>query len=303
MVDGGLFTTNVKADDLVAETVRCSNTVKSWINYKADIASRLDLTNWPVTVALARQAEENARKLCAGKLQDECVDISLTLRRQGEVVIEARNAGRYLAQDEERCNILAEPNRLENIALDRAKNAGWQQHRKEMARRQAEASRVAALEQQRRRQQEQERRQQAEAERARQEAAAEAAVEASAKTAFDAFMAEAGAEEWVAREKLVANPFIYEDDTVLVWIKFYTMLASDQALFNMGSDPFLVSGVPTGTFTQEGQSVLLAGRVAGKEYVKLPVVGEVLVPHLEYVDAHICQQPQCGEMLAWAHND
>ena len=142
-------------------------------------------------------------------------------------------------------------------------------------------------------------RRQAEAERARQEAAAEAAVEASAKTAFDAFMAEAGAEEWVARERLVANPFIYEDDTVLVWIKFYTMLASDQALFNMGRDPFLVSGVPTGTFTQEGQSVLLAGRVAGKEYVKLPVVGEVLVPHLEYVDAHICQQPQCGEMLAW----
>jgi len=236
-------------------------------------------------------------------LHHECVDISLTLRRHDEAIITARNAGRYLAGDKERCNLLGGPNRLENAAFDRVRKAGWRQHREEMARRKAEAARLAALEQQRRRQEEQERRRQAEAERARKEAEARAVALAASRKAFDAFMQEAGAKEWVAKGQLVANPFIYEGDTVVVWMKFYTMVARDETLFDLREDPFLVSEIPPGRFTQEGQSVLLAGRVLGKEYVKLPMLGDVLVPHIEYTDAHICQQQRCAEMLAWANND
>src|SRR5690606_15814593 len=218
-VNGGLFSTNVDANDLSNETVRCRNSVTSWIDYKADVSSRLDLVNWPVTAALARQAEERAKKLCEGQLHHECVDISLTLRRHDEAIITARNAGRYLAGDKERCNLLGGPNRLENAAFDRVRKAGWRQHREEMARRKAEAARLAALEQQRRRQEEQERRRQAEAERARKEAEARAVALAASRKAFDAFMQEAGAKEWVAKGQLVANPFIYEGDTVVVWMK------------------------------------------------------------------------------------
>ena len=102
---------------------------------------------------------------------------------------------------------------------------------------------------------------------------------------------EADVKNVITLEQLSTNPFVYSGKKVLIKTTFQTMLSRDTALF--GSDPeesVLVSGLPPDRFTHKGDSVLLVGRVQGKDYVKVPMLGEVLVPHLGYVDAHICQE-------------
>ncbi len=79
------------------------------------------------------------------------------------------------------------------------------------------------------------------------------------------------------------------------------MISKDRGLFARGigdKNMLLVSRIPKGMFRKE-VDMILAGRVVGKEHTKLPLAGEVLVPHLKFVGAHVCQDRRCGGILFW----
>jgi tetratricopeptide (TPR) repeat protein len=112
--------------------------------------------------------------------------------------------------------------------------------------------------------------------------------------AFRKLLDEADVKELINLDQISTNPFVYDNKKILTHVIFKTMLSKDTALFGGPSEFVLISNLPTGMFTKEGVAALLVGRVQDKEYVKLPAGGEALVTHLEYFDARICQNSDCG---------
>lgn len=73
------------------------------------------------------------------------------------------------------------------------------------------------------------------------------------------------------------------------------MNSATQGVFSSRDKAFVVSGIPTARFTQQGGMVMLAARVLGNIEIKLPVLGPTLVLHLSFVGSAFCQQPGCSE--------
>jgi len=127
---------------------------------------------------------------------------------------------------------------------------------------------------------------------------AEAKKRQASRALFDRFVKQYAIATWPNRQALAANPFVYQGKIVGLYASFERMLTADSALFSAGSSPLLVTGIPTAAFTTPG-AVLLAASVVGTKQVRLPIVGEMSVPHLAYVGAHVCAAPACSELLAW----
>jgi hypothetical protein len=110
--------------------------------------------------------------------------------------------------------------------------------------------------------------------------------------------------DWPKPEEFQANPFVYEHYNIGIVATFETMLTPTQGIF--GSDiaqMLLVSDIPKGLFVKKSK-VVLVGSVVGKEQAKVPSAGEVLVPHLKFVDAHICKTDVCDALFFWKkHKD
>jgi len=110
-----------------------------------------------------------------------------------------------------------------------------------------------------------------------------------------AFVAAYGIKHFVTIRQLAANPFVYQGQVVAVYAVFEQMNSSTEGLFSGSgfSDALLVSAVPPARFTQPRVMVMLAGRVVGKQEVKLPMLGSTLVPHLSFVESAFCQKQNC----------
>lgn len=110
--------------------------------------------------------------------------------------------------------------------------------------------------------------------------------------------------DWPKPEEFQANPFVYENHNIGIVATFQTMITPTQGIF--GSDIaqlLLVSDIPKGLFVKKSK-VVLVGSVVGKEQAKVPSAGEVLVPHLKFVDAHICKTDSCDALFFWKkHRD
>lgn len=123
---------------------------------------------------------------------------------------------------------------------------------------------------------------QAEQQRLQQEAQRRADFKANLTSQF-------GVNSWIAPAQLSANPFVYQGRVVAVQTTFDHMLSASEAMF---SGDLYVSGVPS-TMFQGRVSGILVGRVTGNKGVKTPFGGEALVPALEYVGFHLCNQGEC----------
>ena len=75
------------------------------------------------------------------------------------------------------------------------------------------------------------------------------------------------------------------------------MNSATDGIFLLGSDALLVSAIPSGRFTQARSMVMLAGRVLGKQEIKLPILGPTLVPHLSFVGTVFCQKQGCADYV------
>ena len=116
---------------------------------------------------------------------------------------------------------------------------------------------------------------------------------------FDSFVNKNDVEIWPSKEELHVNPFVYENKVVGIITTFTTMLSANQGIFDDGV--ITVSDIPKGIFRKEVK-VVLAGRVLGKESIKIPLVGETLVPKLKFIDVYYCNDNSCSEMFYWKNN-
>jgi hypothetical protein len=102
--------------------------------------------------------------------------------------------------------------------------------------------------------------------------------------------------------KIVANPYIHEDDIVVMKATFFSMIDKSSALFGAEKTmiglkgPFVVIDVPTSRF-QEEKSVLLATKILGNKRKKIASGEEVLLTHASYVDAY--DDNFTNEDLSW----
>lgn len=121
----------------------------------------------------------------------------------------------------------------------------------------------------------------------------------AARVRFDEFANRHRIASWPSAGSLDANPFVLEGKIIGLHAELGTMISADRGLFvTINSTHVLVSGVPGSEFTSRHE-VVLAARVLGKERVTMPLVGEILVPHVRYVASHHCQQNGCAEILGW----
>jgi hypothetical protein len=127
---------------------------------------------------------------------------------------------------------------------------------------------------------------------------AEQEAKAASKRSFDAFARQYSVAAWPDQRALSANPFVYKDKVVGLYVDFESMITVDRGIFRLASGYMLVSNIPNAAFTIPGRAIL-AARVFGTEQIKRPLVGDTLVPHLKFVGAHICTQQRCGELLQW----
>ncbi len=134
-------------------------------------------------------------------------------------------------------------------------------------------------------------------------AAQQAAIEQRKKVSrdlFDKFVKQNKINEWPTVNDLFINPFVFEGKIVGIVLFLQTMITKNRGLFVSGyGNKILVSDIPHGFFTKKAR-VLLAGRVLGKEPVKVKMIGEVPIPHLEFVGAHFCSNRACDEILFWS---
>lgn len=121
--------------------------------------------------------------------------------------------------------------------------------------------------------------------------------QADIQTRSAAFVAAHGVKHFVTVKQLAANPFVYQGQVVAVYAVFEQMNSATEGLFSASefSDALLVSAIPPGRFTQARSMVMLAGRVVGKQEIKLPVLGPTLVPHLSFVGSAFCQKQNCAD--------
>ena len=138
-----------------------------------------------------------------------------------------------------------------------------------------------------------------EVERARLKAQAIEQRKVASHERFEQFAKKNRIVDWPKHGEFQANPFVYENHHIGIIATFQTMITPTQGIF--GSDiaqMILVSDIPKGLFVQKSK-VVLVGSVIGKEYTKVPSAGEALVPHLKFVDAHICKTSSCDALFFW----
>jgi len=111
------------------------------------------------------------------------------------------------------------------------------------------------------------------------------------------FAEEYTVKEWPSINELSANPFVYEGKVIGIEAQFSTMRSATEGIFGASGGVFVVSNIPKGKFRQDGQVVVLAGRVLGKASVNLPRLGTMEVPHLEFVGVHVCSDDKCTDIL------
>lgn len=102
--------------------------------------------------------------------------------------------------------------------------------------------------------------------------------------------------DWPSMETLSVNPFIYENKVVGIVSGFEMMISATEGLFEGDDEPFVVSKIPRGLLKSKG-NVVLAARVLGKKETKLPLLGTVLLPHLQFVDVYICKSAKCRDII------
>lgn len=111
------------------------------------------------------------------------------------------------------------------------------------------------------------------------------------------FVKKNGVKEWPSMNELFANPFIYEGNVVAVTASFSTMQSVTKGVFENAGKPFIVSNIPKGMFRVAGQVIVLAGKVIGKTELKVPVLGQMQVPQLEFVGVHFCKDRDCSDII------
>lgn len=122
--------------------------------------------------------------------------------------------------------------------------------------------------------------------------------EAESRKLYDVFVKKNSIELWPSLDKLVANPYIYKDKVIGIVAHFTEMLSETDGLFDQKGTTFIVSGIPMNKFT-ESTNVLLAAIVIGKKGIATPFGRSAGVPHLKFVDAYICKDQNCVDMLFW----
>jgi hypothetical protein len=105
--------------------------------------------------------------------------------------------------------------------------------------------------------------------------------------------------DWPKPEEFQANPFVYEGHNIGIVTTFRTMTTPTQGIFGEDVDGMmLVSDIPQGLFVK-ASTVVLVGSVVGKEFTEILTAGVVSVPHLKFVDAHICKTKTCDVLFFW----
>jgi hypothetical protein len=120
-------------------------------------------------------------------------------------------------------------------------------------------------------------------------------------------MKNAKVKQQVDPEKLTTNPYIYEDQVVVLKSIFSNMLSRNEALFGgkqtLGGGlkyPFIVTNVPTTRFTEEIILLLIARVDGNKEYL-MPSGNMTKIAHVEFIDSYDSEYKQ--EDLAWVLNE
>jgi hypothetical protein len=100
-------------------------------------------------------------------------------------------------------------------------------------------------------------------------------------------------------DELFANPFIYEDKTIVIVVNFERMQSANSAIFSVVEEgvgflpPVLVvSNIPKGLFKETSTKCFLAGRVLGNTELIAPLIGQIQVPHLKFMDVLFAKKLQ-----------
>jgi hypothetical protein len=129
------------------------------------------------------------------------------------------------------------------------------------------------------------------------EAALKKADDARRNDARNAFASKHGVSAFVGASELFSNPFKWQGKTVAVLAQFRQMVAPETALFCNGDDCLVATGLRNEAIDE--RFYMVAGRVLGNTPAKIPVLGEILVPHLRWAGGHKCLENSfdsgCGE--------
>ncbi len=110
---------------------------------------------------------------------------------------------------------------------------------------------------------------------------------------------------WVVGiDSFYANPFKYEGEIIAFESRFIEMISSNEGLFTLDaqrgikSDNYaIVTDIPTDQFSSPSH-VIIAGQVIGKKFIKVPLFGEINVPHLKFRGAFSCPLDNCQEIYS-----
>jgi hypothetical protein len=104
--------------------------------------------------------------------------------------------------------------------------------------------------------------------------------------------ADLGIESWITPSQLLRNPYFYKDVLVGMIVQFDRMVSENEAVFDRSGAQVFVSAVP-GNLFQNGELVVLAGRVLGNKGLVSPNGSEKLLPALDYVATFKCAGLSC----------
>jgi hypothetical protein len=92
-------------------------------------------------------------------------------------------------------------------------------------------------------------------------------------------------------KKLLVNPYVHENNIVVIDAVFISMLDKNSAIFTKKMNPivsdgfFIANNIPSTRFTEK-KHLLLAARVLGNKRKKLPSGKEILSTQVSYIDAY-----------------
>lgn len=114
---------------------------------------------------------------------------------------------------------------------------------------------------------------------------------------YRAFADDHKVQQAVNCQELLTNPYAFEGQTVAVAGAFMAMTARDAAAFQgAGECPFVVSGIPYGTFSTQRIYVFIAAKVLGQTEMKVVGGAGGQVPHLQFLGIYACQRKDCDDI-------
>lgn len=118
---------------------------------------------------------------------------------------------------------------------------------------------------------------------------------AASRNTYSKFISKNKITEFPSYEQLITNPFIFKAKIIGGEASFVEMISEEDGLFrfNNGGD-FILSKIPTNMFSRK-TNILLAARVVGK------TPSQTL--NLSFIDAYLCEQENCDDVLFWKHAD